>query len=605
MNKPYFKNQSGQVLVFALIALVLIVVNTLLIISGAFLYRENTNYSVQSVDATNLAEAGIDKAVASLNTSAGSYNGETDTALGNGTFSVTIVPKDATTEIVQSTGYVPNRSNPVSHKTVTIQVSKGTGVSFNYALQSGAGGITMSNGSVINGSVYSNGNISMSNNAVISGDAYVAGGTQPTSDQQSDCTNPNCTDYIFGKNVSGQNVLDVAESFKLSTSSVLNKISLKLEKFGSPANQTIRLLADNGGKPNKNSVIASGTLYASLVSSSYGWVDVYFSTPPSLSANTPYWIMIAIPSADSTNYWAWSEDTSRSYTNGSAEWSTNWQAGSPVWTAISGNLGFQAYTGGVPTSIIGTNGVSIGGNAHANTLQDLSVGKDAYYQTQSGVTASGSSCTGISTHCHPGSSDPVAQNMAISDANIEDWQNQAASFGTFTGDITTCPSTLAAGKYVGSITLPNNCTVIVSTPIWVTGNLNLTNSDILKLSNAVGGSSGVFVVDNFITLGNGNQTLGNGSSGSYLFLISNFDSQDDSLHRDAIDLNNSGNSGIVYSNLGTINIYNNNDMSVISGYKLILGNGVTVNYSNGLASSFVSSGPSGSFSAIKGTYQIK
>lgn len=593
-----FKSQQGQIFILAIVVLTVVLINSLLIISGALVYSQNAKFSTRDADVTNLAEAGIDKAVASLNATAGSYTGELDTPLGDGTISTSVAPLSGstTTYVITSTGYIPSSAKPLAHKTVSIQVSKGTGISFNYALQSGAGGLTMANGATVNGSVYSNGNITMSNTSVIAGDAFVAGGTQASADQQSDCTDPNCQDFIFGKNVSGQNILDAAQSFKPSSSSVLNKVTLKLKKFGNPSNLTVRLMADNGGSPNKGSVLASGTLFANLVTNSYSMVEVDFTTPPNLTAGTVYWIMIATLSADSSNYWAWSEDTSQGYNGGSPAWSSNWQAGSPAWTAIPSDLGFQTFMGGVVTSIIGTNGSKITGNAHAHDLENLTVGSGAYYQTETNVTAGA---------LYPSQPDPASQSFAISQANIDNWETQAASQGVYTGDITSCPTNLPAGKYVGNINLGNDCNVRVESPIEVTGNLNLGNDNTFTLSSSYGSSSGVFIVDKFITLSNNNIFKGDGTSGSYLFLISNYDTQDDPLKQPAITLTNNGNNGVVYSILGAIDISNNNDLTVVSGWQLNLSNNVIVNYSSGLASAFVSSGPSGGFSVIKGTYQVK
>lgn len=588
-------NQKGQVFILAIIVLGLLIINTLILIGGSFLFKENTRYSTSALQATNLAEAGIDKAVATLNATGGSYSGEPETTLGNGSYQVSVTTKDASTKIIQATGYIPNKANATSKKTITIQVSKGVGTSFNYGVQVGDGGLDMSNNSTVNGSVYANGNITMANIAKINGDAYVAGGIQPVADQQSDCTGVNCDDFIFGKVVGGQSQLDVAQSFTPSTTNVLNKVSLKLKKIGSPSDLTVRILGDSSGSPNKNNVLTSGTLTANLVTTSYGFVDVIFSSPPTLSEGSTYWIMIDT-SANNSNYWSWSEDTAQGYNGGKAKYSTNWQASTPVWTQISGDLGFQTYMGGVSTSIVGSSLSSITGNAHANRLQNLSIGGGAYYQSASGITAGS---------LHPGSPDPVAQPMPISDSEITEWKNEASTAGVHTGNITTCPATLPSGSYVGNITLPGNCTVTVGSPIWITGSLNFSGNDTIKLDSSYGVSSGVLIVDGSSTINNNNKLQGSGTTGSYLIYLSTFDSKDDPSGTPAVYLQNNGNSGIIYTNLGDVKIANNNSMTEITAWKLTLQNNVTVNYDQGLASTFFSSGPGGTFSAVKGTYQAK
>lgn len=591
-------SQKGQIFVLAVIVLTLILINSLIIISGAMNFFQNSKYSVESTQALNLAEAGIDKAVASLNSYAGNYNPDPnqEVALENGTFTIAVTSDNATTKTILATGYVPNKANSRAKRTVKIQVSKGIGASFNYAIQSGSGGLEMSNNARVNGSVYANGNIVMSNNAVITGDAYVAGGIQPEADQEHDCAAPNCSEFIFGRTSSEA---DVAQGFRLSTSTILNKVSMKLAKVGSPSDLTIRILGDNGGKPYKNQVLASGTLYSSLVTSNFGFIDVTFANSPTLTANTTYWIVIDT-SANSSKYWKWEYDTTQGYTNGGAAYSANWQAGTPVWNTINGDFAFRAYVAGVSTYVQGTNGAAIGGSAYANTLRDISITKGAYYQVIQNVTAGS---------YYPNSPDPQTQVFPLSDSNIDEWKNLAADPDrggkVYTGNITNCPGRLNQGKYEGSISLPGGCSVTVGTPIWVTGNLTFGGSNTIRLDPAMGSSSGVFIVDNFISMSNNNKIIGSGTAGSYLIMLSVFDSETDSLKRRAISVSNNGNSGILYANKGDIYIANNNTFTSTTAWKLTLENNVTLNYDQGLAGAFFSSGPSGSFTVIKGSYQDK
>lgn len=591
------KNQSGQIIVLAIVVAGLVLVNTLVIIAGSQVFSQNANYSVQADQAINLAEAGVDKAVASLNASGGSYSGETETFLGPGSFSVNVTTPDSKTKIIESTGYVPSKADAKTKRTVKVTASKGVGVAFNYGVQVGDGGLLMSQNSTVNGSVYANGNIEISNNARITGDAYVAGGTAPIPDQSGDCVSPNCTDFIFGKTVGGNNQLDVAQSFKPADDSVLNKVALKLKKFGSPSDLNVKLLRNDAGQPDKNRVIASGTLTSNLVTSQYGFIDVAFISPPVVSANTTYWIMIDT-TADSGNYWAWSADSIQGYTQGSAKWSPNWQAGNAVWNTISADLGFQTYMGGETTYIQGQNGANIDGNAHANTLRDLTIGQGAYYQAASNITAGSS---------HPGEPDPAVKVMPISDANITAWQNEAADptkgGGVYNGDISSCVSTLGPGKYVGNVTFSNNCVVTVKNPVWITGNLTLGNSNTLRLDASYGASSGVIIVDGIVNLANNNSLRGSGTDGSYLLALSTYDSTIDGVY--AITVSNSGNQGAFYAGKGIVEIQNTNYLSEVTAWKLRLSNGVTINYESGLASSFFTSGPSGSYSLLKGTYQLK
>jgi len=607
--------QNGQILLMVFVALGVVLFTVLSVTAGAQIYYQNATYTQNAEKATALAEAGLDKAITSINKTGGSYNGESETALGDGSYSVTVTNKDASTKVLTVTGYIPNKQNPKTKRTVAIQASKGVGIAFNYGLQVGVGGICMGNGATINGSVYANGNISGGNTTRVTGDVYVAGGAQPTADQQSDCSGVNCQDYIFGKSVSGENRQDVAQSFKPSQTNTLNKISLKLKKTGIPSNPTVRIMKDSSGKPDKNNILTNGTLSANLVTNQYGFVDITFSSTPSLTANTTYWIMIHANSLDNSNYWYWSNDLAQSYTGGQPKWSSNWQASSPVWTAISGDFGFKTYMGGVVTSISLGNGSTVTGNVHANTITGASgvnITGDAYYQTITSTNVSGSACP--NSHCHPGSADPPPTVFPVSDANVTDWKNQAVAGGT-SGSVNGCNMTLGPKKIAGNLTLGNGCTVTVKAPLWVTGDISAGNSTKFVLDSSFGGTSGPIIVDGTTTLGNGSDLKGSGTTGSYLMLFSSYDSTlggqgngcfgGSQSGQAAVDTGNSSISGILYAPKGIVNLANGASFKEITAWQITLGNNAVLNYDTGFASTVFSSGPAGSFSILKGTYQVK
>lgn len=607
-----FTSQKGSIFPLALIVLTSLLVITLVLVSNSFTLSQSSRYSLDSLEAANLADAGIDKAVAALNKSGGTYNGEAETILGPGSYSVTVTSKDASTNIVTATGYIPSKTNPKSKKTVQIQISKGIGVSFIYGMQVGEGGINMGNGAKIIGSVYSNGNINTGNSATITGDVYVAGGVQPDADQESDCIPPNCADFIFGKNDSGNLQLDISQSFKPGSSLpsyVLNKVALKLKKFGSPPNLTVRILGDNNGKPNKTE-IAHGTLYANLVTSTYGFIEVAFSNPPTLNSNNNYWIMLDTcggnPPTDcsgGTNYWAWSGDLLQSYTGGASKWSPNWNATNPVWNNPSPqqDLAFKTFMGGVATHLSFANGAKVTGNVHANTISGGNGGTitgSAYYQfLDPSVTVNGT--------IYPGSSDPGPTVFPVSDANIADWKAQAETGTHYSSQSggNSCTLALGPGKVTGNINLGNGCTVTVKTPLWVTGNINAGNSTKFIMDSSLGSTSGMILVDGKVGLANGCDIQGSGTAGSYLMLLSTYDSRANG--EEAIDSGNSSISGILYAPNGIINLANGASFKEINAWKINMGNSAQLNYEEGLASLLFSSGPTGSFSAIKGTYQLK
>lgn len=634
MNKTKFTSetdlrlvsfQNGQILVLAVVILTLVLITTLGLISGSLTYFQSSKYSIESSQAENLAEAGIDKAVAALNESGGTYNGEDETLLGGGSFSVTVADKDASTKIIESTGYIPNKSSPKAKRVVKIQISKGVGVAFNYGVQVGEGGMYMEQQSEINGGLYSNGSIQLEQQTTINGDVRVASGTQPMADQEFDCAPPDCSqyDYFFGKNIGGENRLDIAQSFKPSQTAVVNKVSLKVKKIGPGphTSPTVKILGNTvGNNPNKNNLIATGTLISSQVTGNYNFVDVGFTTSPLLTAGTYYWIVVDT-SSNSANYWSWSNDPLGGYTCSStppcyAKFSPNHVASNPTWTNIAGDLSFKVFMGGISTYIdgdgTGGNISKINGSAYANVIKDVSLTGNAYYQTVSNMTANGQNCISdpSPSKCNPNSPDQPPIPMPISEGQIEIWKGQADDNIVDVSTLPACPSSLVSGKYVGNLTLPDHCVVTVDSPVWIDGNFTMNQQSQIRLNASYGASSGIFMVSGVTSIDQQNDIFGschaeNCVSGSHLVLNSLFSSKDDPEEDPAIIINQQGNTGILYSNNGEIVIHQQNSFTEVTAWKLYLDQQVTVNYSQGLAGAFFSSGPSGVYSVIKGTYQSK
>lgn len=589
-----FQKDRGEILLVVFVALGVVLFTVLSIIAGAQIYYQNAQYSIDSEKAIALAEAGIDKAVNSLNKTGGSFSSEAETVFGDGAYSITITSQDAATKLIEATGYLPSKANPKAKRTIKITASRGVGVAFVYGIQVGEGGLELGNSNIVLGSIYSNGNISMNNSNTITGDAYVAGGPSPTADQQADCEGVNCQDFFFGKNVDGQNRLDVGTSFKPLSTSTINKVSVKIKKVGTPPDAIVRILRDENGKPDKNQVLSTGTLYSSLVTTNYGWIDVTFDSTPSLTAADTYWLMIDT-SSNSSNYWSWQNDLAQSYTRGLPKWSANWSAGNAVWNSFNGDLAFKTFMGGVPTSIRGGNSDKVQGNVAANTIDNLTIEKDAYFQT---ITRS--TVLGIK---HPGSADPPPKVFPISEANISQWKQEAESLGVSSGNITSCVAILGPGKFIGNVTFNNSCSVIVKSPIWITGNFSLNNSNTLRLDASFGSTSGVIIVDGTADFGNSNQLLGTGVGSSILMLLSTYDSRTNGIT--AIAVNNSGNTATLYADKGIIEPGNSNNFKELTAWKIKLTNSSTISYETGLSSTLFSSGPSGAYSLIKGTYQVK
>lgn len=586
-------DQRGQIFVIVLAAMGVVLFTILFIIAGAQIYYQNANYSTSVAEATSLAEAGVDKALASLNQTGGNYNGEEQAVLSFGSYSVKVTTVDSATKLLEVTGYVPNKQSPLARRTIKVNVSRGIGASFVYGVQVGDGGLQLGNSNQITGSIYSNGSITAGNGNIITGDAWIADSTQIIPDQTTDCDEVNCMDYFFGKTVNGEPRVNVAQSFKVSNSGLLNKVKIKLRKIGTPADSTVRVLLDKNGEPDKNNVIASGTLSSSLITSTYSFIEVTFTSSPSLVAGTTYWLMISTTS-DSSNYFSWQNDLAQTYNNGLPRWSPDWQAKNPSWVDITGDLSFQIYLVGGANQISGNNSFNVYGSVHANTIQNLTISKDAYYQNLINTTVSGIK--------YPNSPDPPPKPFPLSDANIAEWKQQAENAGVTTGDITTC-SNLKAGKVVGNVTFNSNCNITSSSPVWITGNFSINTNNTINLDSSFGPISGIIIVDGIVSLGSNNHVNGSGTGNSILLLLSTYDSRTTGVS--AIQINNTGNEAVLYTDKGIIEPGNSNKFKELTAWGIKLVNNAIITYDTGLSSSLFTTGPSGSFSLVKGTYQIK
>lgn len=167
----------GYVLLLTIIFLGIFLVVATAFLSSIISYSKAERTTLTQKQALSIAEGAIDKAVYQLNQSP-AYTGETDTLLGPGTFSVVVTPIDTVTKKVTITSYVPNRTNPVTTKTVVAKIGiNDAHVSFHYGVQTGQGGFEMKNNAAIYGNVYSGGTVKGTGSSMIYGDVVAAGAT--------------------------------------------------------------------------------------------------------------------------------------------------------------------------------------------------------------------------------------------------------------------------------------------------------------------------------------------------------------------------------------------------------------------------------------------
>ena len=167
--KRKINNQSGAAMLTAVVFFLFI---SLAIIGGLVTpsVREfrNANNLIKSRQSFFLSESGLEDAYFRLK-NAISIESSTSITLNSDVATTDITDSDYNEKKITTLGDVSFRQRKNE-----LILSTGTGISFNYGIQSGAGGFIIGNATV-NGNVYSNGNIIGNNGAIITGSAFAAG----------------------------------------------------------------------------------------------------------------------------------------------------------------------------------------------------------------------------------------------------------------------------------------------------------------------------------------------------------------------------------------------------------------------------------------------
>ncbi|MBI2327972.1 hypothetical protein HYU92_06670 [Candidatus Curtissbacteria bacterium] len=184
------------------------------------------------------------------------------------------------------------------------------------------------------------------------------------------------------------------------------------------------------------------------------------------------------------------------------------------------------------------------------------------------------------------------------------WKDQATAEG-----ITPCPGgicsydtgsiNLGPQQFVGDLDLKNTVTVTMNGPIYVTGNVILQNSAILKLNENFGSYSTVLIADGTITIKNSAQVQPTSANPKgYIMIVTT------SILDPAISIQNGGANAVFYALDGGAELQNSAQVNTLVTKKLTMQNSATLTYDSGLASAQFSSGPGGSWQIKKGTYRF-
>jgi Tfp pilus assembly protein PilX len=581
-----FQEQQGSALI---IVMLLTIVTSLSIAMGlispsirSHRIAQNDLYSKQSYF---LAESGVEDALYRLRHTMDVSSSET-LVLGSHQTITTVTDINSSSKEITSLGDVSNRERKVS-----ATVTQGVGISFNYGVQTGRGGLSMVGSSGIIGNVYANGNIYGNSSSYITGSAIAAnsGALEAEQTNGDSSSSPGLTIAMGQANATQ----DAAQSFTISSDEPINKVQLYIKKTGSPSNATVTIVTDNSGSPS-TTVMATGTLSASLTTTSFGWVDVVFTTNPVLLEGVTYWIVID-GAQSSSNYYTVAAN-SNGYSGGGAKigkvgssWTTT--------TPSNSDLFFKLFVGGVYGMIYGDSqwnqlhvGTSGDGLAKAHTVNATNAPGVIYCKV------------GVNNNkaCDTTQTDPVEQPWPVSDANIQDFKDQAEAGGVTSGNVTingTQTVSMGPKKIQGNLTVTNSATLIVTGTLWVTGNVVIDGAAIVKMASSYGAGDATIVVDGTVTIAGSSPVQGSGTTGSYIMILSTskcpLSGSCGGLN--AINVNGASGAVVLVAQNGTLSFTGSARAKQATAYQLSLSGTTTVTYESGLADMEFTSGPSGAW----------
>lgn len=614
-HRPAIRSHSGFAAIISLIVMSVLAGILVLSIGGNIFTKARISEELfNSAQSYYSAESGMEDAV---------YRKIKGYNLPSGNLSLDGASIDQTINTVGSVTTIDSAStygNDVRKLRSLLTITT-TSVSFHYGVQIGEGGLTMANGAVINGNLYSDGSVQGgSNDSKITGDVYVATGMELDD-------NGIWENYSNDRNFSAKNssIIDIAMKFTPNSSGKLSQISFNVKKSDTLPDASILIVTDNGGSPSTTLVepTASTTFSASKIGTNYSWVNFTFSNPPNLTASTDYWIVI---NADESNNAGRYYSIGRSTGNTDiSKYGSNWSSGS--WTTdktddnINYGYEYKAWIGGQPTTL---DSVIVGGNAYAHKITNSNstarICGNAYYQEIDSNSLSflnnptSSYCDSPLTPgtAHSDYPDPAVVAMPLSSGNIADWEAAASEAGDLNSALCASSSdniTLNAGVLNCDFApSSSNLVITLNGTVWIKGDASLPNNAIVQLASGYGANSGIIIADapnpsakGKINTGNGTLICGSqgynsgnppackASNSSYIMMLSTY-----SGTGNAINISNNASGAIYYAFSGTANVSNNaSNVKEVTAYKLNLENGSSVTYESGLANAAFSSGPGG------------
>jgi len=252
-----------------------------------------------------------------------------------------------------------------------------------------------------------------------------------------------------------------------------------------------------------------------------------------------------------------------------------------------------------PTGLI--DDVINAGDAYAHTITGSNIGGDAYYQVKSGTTVGGTS--------YPASPDQATTTLPIADSQINEWEAEAAAGGVISSP---CPyvidtdTTIGPLKIMCNLEITQDPVVTLQGVVWVTGDIEIENTAIIRIDPAFASSSTGFIADNPANrLTSSKVKLTNSvifegaNNDSYVLVLSQNNSKQLGGSEIAIDAGNTVSGDLLlYAGHGEILLKNSINLKQVSGYKIHLLNTTEVTYESGLASFLFTGGPGGGWDIL-------
>lgn len=473
------------------------------------------------------------------------------------------------------------------YRKLYLRAGKYYSVNLPYGAQVGEGGVIMGNNAMISGlagadgNLYSNGQIIGSGGAEVRGNVTVAA---RLTDDEVASSSACVSDEIMGQT---SPKIDHAQSFVMSTTSPdsLARVSLYIKRAGNPSDATIRIVADNAGKP-ATTALAAQTLSYSSVNTNYAWVDINFSAPAFLNPGETYWIVFDTSAqTPSTKHWIWCRGNTDTYTSGNPLYKDNWSTAG-TWTNIAGDLAFRLAYGGGTSKL---DRLVITKDAKADAITNATITGDAYYQSISGSTVGGSACP--NAKCHPGSPTPPPLALPISANAIAQWKSDAESGGTIGSyTLNSASATLGPKKINGDLHVENNATLTIAGTLYVTGDVIFDNNILVRCHFDYGDKGCIIVADGTISVGNNSQFAGSGNPNSFVLVLSAKQGcvgagtiiPGCTTNNSALAISNNADGALFYADASMIDISNNAVVTAVVGYKLSLTNNTAIQYDNAI-----------------------